>query len=196
MRQDGTSLKDTLAMVLGGLGLLATLVLWAGPPAASTADERAPAPVVPVQTPAPWSDALERLDRSLAEGDLRGAERAWREGYTAALGARRWEGYLAVGDAALRVAMRVGEEPAGAPRARAMYLRALFRARAAGQPEGAVRVAEAFASLGDTEMAWKSVGVARSLAPGAPAAVAGEVNALEARLQAGDAQARRPTLRP
>ncbi len=53
MRQDGTSLKDTLAMVLGGLALIGTLVLWAGPPAASTADERAPAPVVPVQTPAP-----------------------------------------------------------------------------------------------------------------------------------------------
>ena len=53
--------------------------------------------------PEPWAFPIRTMDSALTAGDLSAAERAWHEAYVAALGARRWEGMLAVGDAALRL---------------------------------------------------------------------------------------------
>jgi len=83
----------------------------------------------------------------------------WRDAYSSALGSRRWEAMLEVGDAATRIDALAGR--GGAPtgfraEARQAYLRALFDARAARSPEGMHRAADAFAALGDTEMAKRA----------------------------------------
>jgi hypothetical protein len=97
------------------------------------------------------------VEEAISAGDLTRATVAWRDAYVIALGARSWEGMLAVGDAAVRID-RVSRGPAGAPtgfraEARQAYVRALFDARAARSPEGMRRAGDAFAALGDTEMA-------------------------------------------
>ena len=90
---------------------------------------------------------------------------AWRDAYGEALGSRRWEAMAAVGDAALRVDALAGlpaRHPTGfRAEARQAYLKALFRARDAGSVEGVERIADAFASLGDIQMAAR----ARTMAP-------------------------------
>ena len=50
----------------------------------------------------PWAPHLRRMDDALRRNNVGVATRAWQDAYVAALGSRRWEGMLAVGDAALR----------------------------------------------------------------------------------------------
>jgi hypothetical protein len=76
----------------------------------------------------------------------------WREAYREALRSRRWETLLEVGDRAAEIAAREAS-PEFRAEARRAYLAALFRARALRSAEGVRRVAEAFASLGDREVA-------------------------------------------
>lgn len=106
--------------------------------------------------PERWAPAVQVVDEALARKDVAAAERAWHEAYLDALASRRWEGMVAVGDAALRMGAR--------PKARQSYLWALQRARAAGSAEGARRVARAFAELGDHEVAQMCLRVASGLA--------------------------------
>jgi hypothetical protein len=103
------------------------------------------------------TDRITTMDAALARRDLSRAIHEWRDAYGLALGLRRWEAMAAVGDAALRIDA-LASQPAGPGRAfraeaRQAYLRALFSARRVGSREGVLRVAEAFAALGDAEMA-------------------------------------------
>ncbi len=138
----------------GTITLLAfgTLLLVAGD-VASPGGDAAPS----------WSDELLSMDHALAAGDLDAAGKAWQGAYRAALGDRGWEGMLAAGDAALRVGEAAGARETSRAQARGAYLASLFRAQAQRSPEGAVRVGEAFAALGDGEAAEVCLRVAQGL---------------------------------
>jgi hypothetical protein len=113
-----------------------------------------------VDPAASLSERLSVVDSAIAAGDPQMAIAAWRDAYGLALGTRGWEPMVAVGDTALCVdALMDPDEPAfqgfraGARRA---YRVALFRARGAHAPEGITRVADAFAALGDDEVAARA----------------------------------------
>jgi hypothetical protein len=118
----------------------------------------------PVMPPAKGQSALsERLaamDEALARGDVSRAISDWRDAYGLALGSWRWEAMILVGDAALRIDALASRPPgprvAFRAEARQAYLNALFGARRVGSREGVLRVAEAFAALGDLEMAARA----------------------------------------
>ncbi len=113
---------------------------------------------------APWADDVQTVDDALHAGNVGVADWAWQHAWGAALGSRRWDGMLAVGDAALRIGERSGDRPAAARRARRAYLAALFRAREARSVDGVVRAAEAFLDLGDREVAQTGLGMAQAMA--------------------------------
>jgi hypothetical protein len=116
--------------------------------------------------PAPRAELprLAVLDEAIAHKEVSRAIHEWRDAYGVALGSRRWEAMVEMGDAALRIdklAGRAARYPTGfRAEARQAYLRALFLARSAGSTEGIERVAEAFAALGDAEMAARARAVA------------------------------------
>ena len=113
---------------------------------------------------APWADDLAALDASLARQDLGAAARRWQAGYAAALASGRWEGLVAMGDAARRLGAASGARQVGDARARTLYLGGLFRARQQGAVAGVLRAAEAFADLGDREVVAQSLRLAGELA--------------------------------
>jgi hypothetical protein len=100
---------------------------------------------------------LAAIDEALARRDLSRAVFEWREAYGVALRSRKWDAMASVGDAAVRIdalARQPSDYPTGfRAEARQAYLRALVDARAARSRDGIVRVADAFAALGDAEMA-------------------------------------------
>jgi hypothetical protein len=96
------------------------------------------------------------VDAAIAAADRSRAAYAWRDAYGLALRARDWKSMITVGDAALRIDRLGDEQTAFRAEARQAYLLALFRARDAGAPEGVQRVADAFAALGDQEMAARA----------------------------------------
>jgi hypothetical protein len=103
------------------------------------------------------ADRIGAVDRALARKDMSAAVYAWGDAYTLALGARRWDAMVEVGDAAVRIDA-LADNPPGyligfRAEARQAYLRALFLARHARSADGIERVAQAFAALGDTDMA-------------------------------------------
>ncbi len=104
----------------------------------------------------PWAEYLQSMQDALAAGDSRGAEWALKQAHWAALSSRRWEGMIEVGDAARRAGIVTA--------ARTAYLTAAFRARRLGSLDGILSCAEAFAALGDREVAEQWLGVARDLA--------------------------------
>ena len=126
--------------------------------------------------------ALERLERALARADGRAATLAWHAAHVSALRGD-WRARVAVGDAALRLgAANPAERTAAPARARQEYLAALFVARDERSWEGVIRVAEAFAALGDREAATQSLRIADALDPPADAALRNRRWALRARL--------------
>jgi hypothetical protein len=128
---------------------------------------------------APWAPHVERVDEALAQDNVSAALRAWGNAYTAALGSRRWEGLIEVGDAYLRIGDRVAYRPAFAAKAREAYLAALFRARRQNSLDGVLRAADAFAALGDRQVVAQCLKLARELAgrdPQAQARVQGYTN--------------------
>jgi hypothetical protein len=106
--------------------------------------------------PAPWDEYLKSMEDALAAGDARAADWLLRQAHWVALGSRRWEGMLEVGDAAVRA----GNVTA----ARTAYLTAAYRARRLRSFEGILGAVEAFAALGDREVAEQWLGVAREFA--------------------------------
>lgn len=135
----------------------------------------------------PLGTHLQSVKDALAVENVSAARQAWDEAYAAALRSRRWEGMLAVGDASLWIGARAGHREAAEARARQACLAALLRARQQGSLEGLLRTAEAFAALGDREVAAQSLRVAENLAAGAREAGARErVRAFAERLAAGD----------
>lgn len=134
---------------------------------------------------APWVRPLRAMDEALEKGDVRAALRAREDARLAALASPQWEGMVAVGDATLRLARGTGLRLAMEPAARRAYRFALFRARRQGSLDGALRVIEAFAALGDREMARQGFAVAGALAMASHEPQALErVRALEERLSA------------
>ena len=113
---------------------------------------------------APWRSHVQAFDAALAARDLRGADRHLLDGYRAAVASRRWEGMVDVGDAFLRKAAATGLREQGVAQARQSYLNALFRARGRGSLDGTLRVAEAFAAIGDRPVVLECLRVADGLA--------------------------------
>jgi hypothetical protein len=141
-------------------------------------------PAVAAPGAAPWAEPLATMDQTLAEGRLTDATRAWAEAYRAAAGAPGWEGMIAVGEGARRLALATGR-PEGEARARQLYLAALYRARRSGTVEGIVRTAQAFADLGDRDVVAQCLDAARVAAVRAGDAEAeARVRALAGRLAA------------
>jgi hypothetical protein len=99
-----------------------------------------------------WREHLRRVDEALASRDVEAAEHAWRGAYGAARGARSWEAMVEIGQAARRLGDLTGSEQ-GRMRARRAFLSALVHARSRGSVDGVLRVADAFADLGDVEVA-------------------------------------------
>ncbi len=117
------------------------------------------------ETPAvPWTIPLRRAEEATARQDLRAADQTWQEAYWAAHASRRWEGMVEVGDAYLRIGRAFGFRAAAEARARQLYLAGLFHSRQSGSLDGVLRVAEAFAALGDREVVEQSLRVAEHLA--------------------------------
>ncbi len=131
----------------------------------STAHAAASLGTGPGGSPAPaWTVHLQQVDEALARKDVSAAGRAWHTAYLTALRSRRWEGMLEVGDAYLRIGEVSGFREASEPKARRLYLSALFRARNAGDLVGVLRAAEAFAQLGDREVVENCLVIADRLA--------------------------------
>ena len=155
----------TVGAVVGGLGLVLAGALMSH---AGSAPRALESPAVR-GVAAPWTVHLATVDATLAVGDVPGALSAWHEAYGAALGSRRWEGFADAGDAYLRIG-RASSAPASAvPRARDLYLSALFRARDAGSLDGVLRIAAAFATLGDHDVTAQALRMARRLSGPHPA---------------------------
>ncbi len=111
-----------------------------------------------------WQAQLDRMDEALGRNAQDDAALFWREAYAAALRTRHWQGMVAVGDAYRRLGARGGFARVSDAKAREAYRAALFRAREEGSLEGVLRVAEAFAELGDRAIVERCISVARTIA--------------------------------
>ena len=142
-----------LSLVLVAAALLAVLevrLARTGDPAAAPA--------------APWLTPIADTDRALASGDLASAAASRHRAYLAALGSRSWEGFVAVGDAALRLGEASGDRHAMEPEARRAYRAALSRARAERSLDGVLRATESLARLGDRDDVEQGLRLGRDLA--------------------------------
>lgn len=162
-----------VAMVFG-LGLLLPALAIEG----ISAVKRSPRPAPPPFVAAPWAAPIAAVDEALAAGDVAGALKAWQPAHGAALRDRRWEGLVEVGDARLRIERASGVERNGKEQARVVYLMALFRARDERSAPGLLRVAAAFARLGDREVAERAVQLANALDKPSPAGDPGTLPSL------------------
>jgi hypothetical protein len=125
---------------------------------------RAAAEAVGADTRPAWQMALDTMDRALAAGDITGAEMAWRNAYGFAIRSRQWEALLAAGDGSLRIADHVLVKLPYRARAADAWRAALFRARAQRSLDGVLRVADAFARLGEAEGVTQALQIADGLA--------------------------------
>jgi hypothetical protein len=147
------------SLVLGAASLLAVLEV--------TADRGGePAP----KQDRPWVSSLSEMDQAIARGDLMAAAAARREAYRAAIAGRTWEGFLASGDAVLRLGDAAQSRGGAEPDARRLYLAALFRARGQDSLDGVLQATEAFARLGDHEVVAQGLSIAADLAGSDPVA--------------------------
>lgn len=112
----------------------------------------------------PWISPLREMDGALARGDLSAAAMARHKADLAVLARPCWEGFLAVGDGALRLGEAGQGRRALELEARRAYLSAMVRAHNARSLEGTLRVTDAFARLGDRDMVEQGVRIARELA--------------------------------
>jgi hypothetical protein len=121
------------------------------------------------------------VDAALDQGDFSTAVRTAEAALRRATRDGRWESLVEVGDAYHRIAVRDGAPEAARDGAREAYQAALRSARRAESLDGVLRVAEAFARLGDVEDVEGILGVARSLA-GADAEAIDDVQVATTRL--------------
>ena len=149
--------KRTTLVAAVGFALVLTTALMS---VAVTPPRSSSPPLMP-QGGARWAPHLEAVDAALRASDLRGrapgvAGRARRGARQPTVGGAR-----ETADAHLRIAQVSGLP--GAPKARDLYLSALFRARDTGSREGVLRVAAGFEALGDHEVAGQARRMARRL---------------------------------
>jgi hypothetical protein len=112
------------------------------------------------------------MEEATARGDIRVAVRLRDETYRAAVNSRTWEGFLAAGDAVLRLGDLTQNRAAAEPDARRLYLAALFRARSQYSLDGVLQATDAFARLGDRDVVAQGLAIARDLAGSDPDAQA------------------------
>ena len=111
-----------------------------------------------------WRQALQRVETARADGDVRGAEQAWEDAYRVAMRARTPQALLDVGRAYLRLGDTARDRRTTTPRARRIFLEAFVQARERRDGDGVAGAGEAFASLGDREIADRAFDVALALA--------------------------------
>ena len=111
-----------------------------------------------------WITHLRRVEDALAQRNVSAADMAWHDAYRAALKSRRWDGMVEVGEAYLRIGEATRGRKVSEARARELFLAALFRARQQGSLDGVLRTTEAFAALGDREVAEQGMYIAQRLA--------------------------------
>jgi hypothetical protein len=104
------------------------------------------------------------VDEALATGDVTAALRAWRQQYGDTTSERRWERFADAGDAFARIARAAGSPAEAVAQARDLYMMALAGADGAGSLDGVLRVASAFADLGDDERLLDALRIACRLA--------------------------------
>ena len=150
-----------ISLVLAVATLLAVLEVTA-----ERADRAEPKPA------SSSGSALRDMDEAIARGDVMSAAAARHEAYRSAVAGRTWQGYLAAGDAALRLGDATRGRAAAAPDARKLYVAALFRARSQHSLDGVLQATEAFARLGDSDAVAQGLSIARDLAGSDPAAQA------------------------
>ncbi len=109
--------------------------------------------------PASWRGYLRSVDRALGQHDVDRARNAWESAHTAAIASSSWEGLIAAGQACLRIGGAVGARPSAEPEARRAYFAALYRACQENSFEGIMRIAEAFADLGDRDIVEECIGL-------------------------------------
>jgi len=119
-----------------------------------------------------WASSLREMEEAAARGDVMSAAAARRETYRAAITSRTWEGFIAAGDAVLRLGDLTQSRGAAEPDARRLYLAALFRARSQHSLDGVLQATEAFARLGDPEVVAQGLSIAHDLAGSDPTAQA------------------------
>lgn len=135
--------------------------------------------------PSVWRGYIEMVDAALAQRNVPTAVRAWREAHAAAIRTRAWRPLVEVGDALVRITLVDGQRPAYTAQARKTYMAALTRARADRSVDGVLRVAEAFAGLGDQRVAEECLAVAQRLGASADHEVIVRVRALGQAVDAG-----------
>jgi hypothetical protein len=121
---------------------------------------------------ASWKTAIAKTDEVLAMGNVTAALQEWREAYRAAMKAGGWEAFIGVGDAYRRIGEVARKSESFDPKAREIYMIALSQARRQECVECLLRVAEAFAALGDGEHLMLSIRLADRLAAQDPEAEA------------------------
>jgi hypothetical protein len=103
---------------------------------------------------------LTEVDEALLHKDVSRAIHDWQSAYSLALGMRRSDAMLRIGDAALRIdalmSTSTGHPGRFRAAARQAYLSALFQARNERSQQGIDEAAQAFAAIGDTEMATRA----------------------------------------
>jgi hypothetical protein len=119
--------------------------------------------------PASWRGHLRTVDRALGQHDVDQARNAWESAHTAAIASSSWEGLIAAGQACLRIGGAVGARPSAEPEARRAYFAALYRACQENSFEGIMRIAEAFADLGDRDIVEECIGLVQLEQDGAGA---------------------------
>ena len=110
-----------------------------------------------------WREPLARAEGALARGDARGAERAWEEAHRAAVRAGASRGMLELGRAYLRIGEAAHDRATAVTRARRTLLMAMFHARERGDADVVAGAGEAFAALGDHEVASRAAEIALEL---------------------------------
>ena len=114
---------------------------------------------------APWAPHLHAVEEALAQQNVSRAVHAWRDAYGAALGSRRWDGALAVGDAYLKIGDAGNFRRSAEATARRSYLAALMLARHAESLDGVLRAGAAFQGLGDRDVVEQAASIAVAMAP-------------------------------
>jgi len=144
-----------------------------------------------VRVPRPraaWLAPLQAMDQAIERGEITAAETARHEAHQAAIGSRKWEALLDVGDGALRIGEATRSRSAREPEARRLFLAALLRAREQRSLDGVLGATERFARLGDRDVVEQGLHIARGLAGSDPEALA-RVRSLSERSPRGAAAA-------
>ena len=150
-----------VSLVVGGVLLLSPRVV-----------EQDPTSPVIGESRAFWKIAIDKVEEALATGNVTAALQEWRGAYRSAVKAGGWEVFIEVGDSYRRIGEVAGKSEPFDAKAREIYLLALSQARRQECVQCLLRIAEAFAALGDTEYVELSVRLADLLAMQDPEAEA------------------------